>query len=85
MLVFIEHGTRRMHLSGVTPHPTGHRQACAPVRKVVLAGERLLGCGEDDVVARAEARRGDQAILPCLGRVGSSTRRSIGAQPGARR
>ena len=23
MLVFIEHGTRRMHLGGVTPHPTG--------------------------------------------------------------
>jgi putative transposase len=23
MLVFIEHGTRRMHLGGVTAHPTG--------------------------------------------------------------
>jgi hypothetical protein len=23
VLVFIEHGTRRMHLGGVTPHPTG--------------------------------------------------------------
>ena len=22
MLVFIEHSTRRMHLGGVTPHPT---------------------------------------------------------------
>jgi putative transposase len=24
MLVFIEHGTRRMHLGGITAHPTGH-------------------------------------------------------------
>ncbi|MFI9846913.1 hypothetical protein ACIHFD_58545 [Nonomuraea sp. NPDC051941] len=23
VLVFIEHGTRRLHLAGVTPHPTG--------------------------------------------------------------
>jgi len=41
VLVFIEHGTRRMHLGGVTEHPTGEwtvRQA----RNLALAlGERF--------------------------------------------
>jgi hypothetical protein len=27
MLVFIEHGTRRLHMAGVTAHPTGARAA----------------------------------------------------------
>jgi hypothetical protein len=33
VLVFIEHGTRRMHLGGVTAHPTG---TTVPVRDLIM-------------------------------------------------
>jgi hypothetical protein len=30
VLVFIEHGTRRLHLAGVTAYPTGHGRRSRP-------------------------------------------------------
>ena len=30
VLIFIEHGTRRMHLGGVTAHPAGDRRCNRP-------------------------------------------------------
>jgi hypothetical protein len=40
MLVFVEHGTRRMHLSGVTAHPTGGWTCSRPALALDL-GERF--------------------------------------------
>jgi putative transposase len=42
VLVFIEHGTRRMHLGGVTANPAGER-AVQQARNLVLALDRRSG------------------------------------------
>jgi transposase InsO family protein len=41
VLVFIEHGTRRMHLGGVTAHPTGDWTAQQARNLALTLGERL--------------------------------------------
>ena len=41
VLVFIEHGTRRMHLGGVTPHPTGEWTAQQARNLAVNLDERF--------------------------------------------
>jgi transposase len=41
VLVFIEHGTRRMHLGGVTAHPTGEWTAQQACNLAFTLGERL--------------------------------------------
>jgi transposase InsO family protein len=41
MLVFIEHGTRRMHLGGVTAHPTGEWTVQQARNLALTLGERL--------------------------------------------
>ena len=45
ILVFIEHGTRRMHLGGVTTHPTGDRTVQQPAtsRLPSVSGSRTSG------------------------------------------
>ena len=66
VLVFIEHGTRRMHLGGVTAHPTGD-WTVQQARNLALAlGERF-----EDIrflVVRAENRihgSGPGDPVPC--------------------
>jgi putative transposase len=56
-LVFIEHGTRRLHRAGVTAHPTAHRTV-QQARKPAMT----LGCRTDPV----RAASGDR---PAAGRV----------------
>jgi len=41
VLVFIEHGTRRMHLGGVTTHPTGDWTVQQARNLALILGERL--------------------------------------------
>ena len=41
MLVFIEHGTRRMHLGGVTANPTGDRTVQQARNLALTLGERF--------------------------------------------
>ena len=41
VLVFIEHGTRRMHLGGVTAHPTGDWTVQQPRNLALTLGERF--------------------------------------------
>jgi len=41
VLVFIEHGTRRLHVAGVTPHPTGAWAAQRARNLAMDLGERL--------------------------------------------
>jgi hypothetical protein len=41
MLVFIEHGSRRMHLGGVTVHPTGDWTVQQARNLVLTLGERF--------------------------------------------
>jgi putative transposase len=41
VLVFIEHGTRRMHLGGVTEHPTGEWDGAAGRNLAMSLGERF--------------------------------------------
>ena len=41
MLVFIEHGSRRMHLGGVTAHPTGDWTVQQARNLALTLGERL--------------------------------------------
>ena len=41
MLVFIEHGTRRMHLGGVTTNPTGEWTVQQAGNLALTLGERL--------------------------------------------
>ena len=41
MLVFIEHGTRRMHLGGVTTHPTGDWTVQQARNLALTLGERF--------------------------------------------
>ena len=42
VLVFIEHGSRRMHLGGVTAHPTGEHRTAQQARNLALSlGERF--------------------------------------------
>jgi putative transposase len=41
VLVFIEHGTRRMHLGGVTSHPTGERMVQQARSLALSPGERF--------------------------------------------
>ena len=43
VLVFIEHGTRRMHLGGVTTHPTGNWTVQQARNLALSLGERLQG------------------------------------------
>jgi putative transposase len=43
VLVFIEHGTRRMHLGGVTPHPTGAWTAQQARNLAMNLDERFAG------------------------------------------
>jgi hypothetical protein len=42
VLVFIEHRTRRMHLGGVTAHPTGDRMGTL----AEIGDSQLLRCGK---------------------------------------
>ena len=43
MLIFIEHGTRRMHLGGVTAHPTGYWTVQQARNLAMNLGERFGG------------------------------------------
>jgi len=45
VLVFIEHGTRRMHLGGVTTHPTGDWTAQQARNLALTLGERFKDIG----------------------------------------
>ena len=44
VLVFIEHGTRRMHLGGITAHPTGDWTVQQARNLAMNLGERLGNC-----------------------------------------
>jgi putative transposase len=43
VLVFIEHGTRRLHLGGITAHPTGAWTVQQTRNLALDPGERLAG------------------------------------------
>jgi hypothetical protein len=45
VLVFIEHGTRRMHLGGVTVHPTGEWTVHRPATSLSPSASGWRMCG----------------------------------------
>ena len=53
MLVFIEHGTRRLHVAGVTAHPTGAR--------TLILGERHPGLVLCEYVSHYNGHRPHQS------------------------
>jgi hypothetical protein len=62
VLVFIEHGSRRMHLGGVTANPTGEWT----VQRVMPGGFKLAGHSEHQAAEPAEQAR---IVDPHLGSV----------------
>jgi putative transposase len=83
VLVFIEHGTRRMHLGGVTAHPTGE-WTVQQARNLALAlGDRfedirfLVRDRGPNFTAHADPRRAPPALRP--GRVPGALQRGPAA------
>ena len=57
VLVFIEHGTRRMHLGGVTAHPTGDWTVQQARNLALSMGDRFETSGSSSAIA-------DRTLLP---------------------
>src|SRR5438552_2853892 len=70
VLVFIEHGTRRMHLGGVTTHPTGDWTVQQPATSLSLSAAGSRTSGSSSAIA-------DRTLPP------RSTRSSRPAAPGS--